>query len=415
MFEALQGWELDSMYHHFNERVETNSANKSREWVDTAVRKLAVVKSNAIVGLMNSSEPHEVVLNTLQQALEVGSTISAHILASPRASSAGVATSSPVCLKMTTPLPGTVGRAPEMFADLISTLLGRSSVWSDSEELRSRLYSCVYSGTPIPPAAEWSASADGSSVSVTTVAGLQLKCSLLCPPITSSERENRLSQRMVCRNVTAAYTQQPMCFTVVCDGVSEMLSAHVYPCSTNSSGLLLGSVHVSGFEKPFQSCAVVSHKTLRVHSHWGVHEADAIALTTPYARGHMHTLANIYTKSCIMRAVLGDNQIEFETSQLGDMDEMELLHQYETLRDTLSSTQRQLCSEVWNDMCTQNGDSSRVRCVSGTLDCFKKDALHTDMALHTRNVLATSFKYNGVDHHVSSPLVLSVYGTYYHR
>jgi hypothetical protein len=56
-----------------------------------------------------------------------------------------------------------------------------------------------------------------------------------------------------------------------------------------------------------------------------------------------------------------------------------------------------------------------VRCLSGAFDCFKKDGFHTDMALHTRNVIQTSFKYGGVDHHVSSPLVLSMYGTYYHR
>jgi hypothetical protein len=424
MSEGLTQCEMDSVYHHFNARLETRSINQSREWVDTAVRKLTTVKSNAIVKLMNSSEPHHVVLDTREQVLDVGSIMSAHVIASQGANSAEGRSRVPVCMKMATPLPGTVRRAPEIFAELISTLLGRSSMWGDSEALRSKLYSCVYGGTPIPTAAEWSVSADGSSVSVTTLVGLQLKCSLLGQGVpgpgvskTAIGCDDRFTHRMMCQNVTATYTQQPMVFTVSCGGDSEILSACVYPCSASTNGLFLGTVHASGFEQPLKSCAVVTNKTLRVHPHWGVHEADAMTLTTPYARGHMHTLSNIYIKSCIMRAVLVDHSKQFEVSRLGDMDEIEMLTQYKSLRDTLSIPQSNTCSEIWNGMCAKNGPGCgiRVRCLSGAFDCFKKDGFHTDMALHTRNVIQTSFKYGGVDHHVSSPLVLSMYGTYYHR
>lgn len=417
MCEGLSPCEVDSIYHHFNSRLEMRGANTSRAWVDTAQRKLGLVKSNAIVDLMNSTEPHQVVLETLKDDLEVCSIVSARVVEPLGATM--VDTPPPICMKMSTPLPGTVKRAPEMFTELVSTLLGRSSLWNNCEVLRSKLYSCVYAGIPIPSAAEWSASTDGMSVSVTTLEGLQLKCAIMGHHTRARECGHRFDQRMMCQSVTATYTQQPMVFTVSCDGLSEVLSAHVYPSSNSSSGLLLGTVHASGFDKPFRSCAVVAKKTLRVHPYWGVHEADAITLTTPYARGHMHTIANIFTKSCIMKAVLGDLAPEFKVSRLGDMDELELLSQYKTLRGTLSGAQHQTCSEIWKDSCVEDGSggraSMRVRCVSGTLDCFKKDDAHTDMALHTRNVIATCFNHDGIEHNVSSPLVLSMYGTYYHR
>jgi hypothetical protein len=175
----------------------------------------------------------------------------------------------------------------------------------------------------------------------------------------------------------------------------------------------MATTHVSGFERPLRSCALVVPCAIRRHKSFGVHEADVSALTTPVARAHVRTLAQMFSKCAVMRAVLGSAATVFAVDRLGDMDESELHMQYTALRGICTNTQLLKCASIWNEV--EKNRTMSVGCISGTLDVFENDQLHTDISMHTHSIMDTTFNCDGQDFSVNSPIVVSMYGTYYHQ
>jgi hypothetical protein len=175
----------------------------------------------------------------------------------------------------------------------------------------------------------------------------------------------------------------------------------------------MATTHLSGFERPLRSCALIVPCALRRHTSYGVHEADVSALVTPFARTHVRTLAEMFSKCAIMRVVLGSAAPFFKTCRLGDMDELELHTQYTHLRGMCSCDQLKSCASIWAEV--NSAHTMTLTCISGTLDAFLNDDFHTDMAMHTHSIMDTTFVHDGEEHQVVSPLIVSLYGTYYHH
>lgn len=305
-----------------------------------------------------------------------------------------------------------------MVPDMLMALLKRDHVWQGSEKLYHAVYNVVYSAESVPSLSQWKLAVDGRSISVRTTSGLSLECAFLhtnkSSKTSNRESDHTFSRRMMCQGVTRTYTTQPLVITArFTPAVSKVLRACVYPCSTKATGLLMATTHVSGFERPLRACALVVPCALRRHKNFGVHEADVSALAIPFARTHVRTLAQMFSKCAIMRAVLGSVAPVFPVHRLGDMDELELHLQYTHLRGLCTSGQLETCASIWNDV--NKNHRMTVGCVSGTVDAFENDNLHTDIAMHTHSILDTTFNHNGHAFNVNSPIVVSMYGTYYHH
>jgi hypothetical protein len=427
--EKLSTSEMDTLFHHFTEKLADQGAVDSTwQSVHGAHEKLRAVKSKVISELMNSSD-YRLALGTDKTfnpagipgpIKGVGSLIVASLtdLSSVSTNSTVGSTTlqAPVYLKVAVAVNGikhAVGVVPEM----LKALLSRESAWKGGESLRKAVYGVVYSSESVPPLSAWKLASDGSSISVCTTSGLRLQVAFLHNNTSNlglNESDQTFAQRMMCQRVTRTYTSQPVVVTAQCAAAkSQVLRACVYPCSNTSSGVLMATTHLSGFERPLRSCALVVPCVLRRHASFGVHEADVSTLITPYVRTHVRTLAEMFSKCAIMRVVLGTAAPVFKTGRLGDMDELELHMQYTHLRGMCTSTQLQSCSKIWAEV--NSSHTMNLACISGTVNAFQNDDFHTDVAMHTHSIMDTTFKYRGNDFDVSSPLVVSMYGTYYHH
>jgi hypothetical protein len=423
----LSASEMDNLCHHFTEQLPDSGAIAcSGHWVTGAHTKLRAVKNKVVTELMNSSDYRSALcthktfnISGNGSANETGSLVVAGLV---NVSNVAInTTASPpdaqVHLKIPVNVDGiknAVGVVPDMF----KALLRRDAVWQGADKLRSVVYDAIFSSVPIPPLSKWTPSVDGKSISVRAESGLQFECSLLHADLSSNtgvrESDHTFSRRMMCSGVTRAYSAQPLVITAHCNTASsQMIRACVYPCSAKATGLLMATTHLSGFERPLRSCALVSPCTLRRHMSFGVHEADVSALLVPYARTHVRTLAEMFCKCAIMRTVQGSGAPVFKVSRLGDMDELELHMQYTTLRGKCTSMQLHTCASIWAGV--QNSNGMTLDCISGTVDSFENDIYHTDVAMHTHNMMNISFNHGGQDFTTSSPVVVSLYGTYYHH
>jgi hypothetical protein len=429
---SLSTSEKNYIMHHFNAKFGINHTSDSQQTVDTAYQKLSTVKSNTIVSIMNSHE----------DGLEQCSRASVSLLSppishekNPEVGSCAVITVLdgnamhdqeilPIRAKMAMSIPGSVQQAPELFSEVLSTVLGRTAIWKDAKTLQAKLYSHVYTGTTASAKNTWKPSTDGTSVSMRTPCGLMLKCAVLSSDQSSgsvknpSESDHRFAQRVLSQGVTQTYSQQPMEFTASIGDNLDSFRAAIYPCSVKSTGLFMGTMHASGHERPMKSCGVITSNTMLVHPKWGVHEADATTLMAPYAKSHVTALSSMFVKSAIMRAVLG-NTIPDPDLTLDGMDVPMVVNQYKKLRSTLSPQQVSTSMDMWKGMHAKTGNDANkplytVTCVDGTVDCFKNDSSHTGMALHTNNMVHAKFAFDGKEIEIKSPLVVSVYGTYYH-
>jgi len=429
--------EKNAILHHFNENLGVRRTADGQSTVDAAYSKLSVVKSNTIVSIMNShtdgieecSRAAASLLSTSSSDNKLTDVRSCAIVTVLDSNAIHAQEILPIRAKMASVIPGSVQQAPELFSEVLSTVLGRTAVWKNATTLQSKLYAHIYSGGAAKTMKSWTQSTDGTSVSMRTPCGLALKCALLLSTQADGsvvsgdkiksigESDHRFAQRVLSQGVTRSYSQQPMEFTARLDGGANIFRAVVYPCSSKQTGLFVGTMHASGFERPLKSCAVVASNTMLVHPQWGVHEADATVLMAPYTRSHVSAVSSMFVKSAIMRAVMGTSA----AVDLSDLDEPQLMGQYKELREMLSPQQLESSMDIWKGMHEKNvvdkGNTKPtygVTCVSGTVDSFKNDASHTGLALHTRSIVEAKFAYNHTEFSIKTPLIVSMYGTYYH-
>ncbi|KAJ1466591.1 hypothetical protein T484DRAFT_1861248 [Baffinella frigidus] len=558
--------------------------------VDTAFSRLYAAKSHTIVNTMNEMRTIELdAPNVLQRQPStppdnpsegVGSL--AIVMIHDNSSERDHA-SDKVHVKVAMPIPGDIHQTSKLFNAVTTAPLRQSSVWKHANKLRSAIYADVFSAKPACPAG-WVTSDDGMSVSKHTASGLTITCALLHTTPSDgqihskTESDQRFAQRVLCQGVTHSYSQQPMVFTARLKNDSTVLSAKVYPCSKQAAGLLMGTLHTSGFARPLRSCGVIETVTLNVHPQWGVHEADAATLMVPHVRRHADAVSSMFVKNGIMQAVLGASVPVFAVTDLCDLDEVLLTEQHAYLKSKLEPHQLQTAAGIWNYIrgipttqnpatpaaptavaetaavasvdtpstepepaveepepepaieepepepaveepepepdveepepepeveepeqapdveepeqepaveehavktkphqhhmvpkpavkakphqhhvvpepavkakphqhhavpepmvkshqhhvvphpavtaephqhhVAMNAPALSLVCVAGTTDCFKQDSAHTSMVVHTRSMLEARFTHNGQDFTINSPLVVSMYGTYYHR
>lgn len=429
MLASLSVSEMDQILHHFTEESNSRGCPGVDSWraVEECHENLSTVKSRTILGLMNtidqkSALPQQKTFNpgcVTGQLPGVGSMIVATVVdVTSVANSLTVSAidKEPTHVKIPLSVNG-MNHAVQVIPDIMKALLHRDNVWQGSRDLKQAIYDVVFSAGSIPSWTKWKIASDGKSISVSTASGLHIQCAHLhdnSSNIASHESDHTFSRRTMCQRVTQNYSSQPLIITAhTSSRVSQVLRACVYPCSKTSSGLLMATTHLSGYERPLRSCALVIPCSLRRHASFGVHEADVSTLITPFVRTHVQTLAELYSKCAIMKVVLQEAAPTFELSRLGDMDELELHTQYTRLRGLCTSAQLKLCANTWAE--TKSSDAMRLTCISGTINAFQNDAFHTDVATHTRSIMDMTFTYEGDVHHMSSPIVVSLYGTYYHH
>jgi hypothetical protein len=425
---GLSTSEMDVLFHHFTEEhlVDQGVTNSSWKWVNGAHTKLRAVKSKVLTELMNSSDYRSALCvdKTFNPAgvpglvKGVGSLAVASLTDVSNLATAGpISHKNSVYLKIPVSVHG-VSHAVDVVPEMLMALLKRDNVWQGADKLHHAVYDVVYSSESVPCLSQWNLAVDKRSISVDTKSGLRLECSFLHNSTSSNmghiESDHTFSRRMMCQRVTRTYSTQPIVITAQSTAsASQVLRVCVYPCSTKATGLLMATTHVSGFERPLRSCALVVPCAIRRHKSFGVHEADVSALTTPVARAHVRTLAQMFSKCAVMRAVLGSAATVFAVDRLGDMDESELHMQYTALRGICTNTQLLKCASIWNEV--EKNRTMSVGCISGTLDVFENDQLHTDISMHTHSIMDTTFNCDGQDFSVNSPIVVSMYGTYYHQ
>jgi hypothetical protein len=429
MVQELSTSELDELCHHFTEELANKGVGHSSwQLVQDSQEKLRAVKSKVITEMMNVSDYRTALggEKTFNPAgipgpiKGIGSLVVASLAdlssVSNNSTIGSMTQKAPVYLKVPVSLNGikhVIGVVPE----LLKALLNRDNVWQGGESLRQAVYDVVYSAESIPSLSEWKLGPGGNNISVCTASGLRLECALLHNDesnMAANESDQTFSRRMMCQRVTRTYSAQPIVITAQSTtAISRLLRACVYPCSNKPSGILMATTHLSGFERPLRSCAIVVPCALRRHASFGVHEADVSALITPYARTHVRTLAEMFSKCAVMRTVLGTKTPVFTTSRLGDMDELELHKQYTHLRGMCTHTQLRSCANIWEDV--DRSHAMNLTCISGTINAFENDDFHTDVAMHTHSMMDTTFMYGGEEFKVNSPLVVSMYGTYYHH
>jgi hypothetical protein len=436
---SLTMTEKNAMLHHFNENLGVRRTADGQSTVDAAYSKLSTVKSNTIVSIMNShvdgidecSRAAASLVSTSSsdnKFSDVGSCAIVTILDRNATHDQEIPQ---IRAKMTTAIPGSIQQAPKLFSEVLSTVLGRTSVWKNATALQVKLYAHVYSGAATGTMNAWTPSSDGTSVSMRTRCGLVLKCALLrstdgCTTTSADKMKNigesdhRFAQRVQGQGITRSYSQQPMEFSARLDDSAHTFKASVYPCSTKATGLFMGTMHASGFERPFRSCAVVASKTMLVHPQWGVHEADATTLMVPYTRSHVSAVSSMFVKSAIMRAVMGTMSTG-TGMPLSDIDELQLVGQYKELRAMLSTSEQKASMDIWREMHEKGvveSDTAKptygVTCVDGTMDSFKNDSSHTGLAFHTRSIVEANFIHNNEEFSMKTPLLVSMYGSYYH-
>jgi hypothetical protein len=425
---GLSTSEMDGMFHHFTEELANEGGTDSWQLVQGSHEKLRAVKSKVITELMNSSD-YRSALGTDKTfnpagipgpVKGIGSLIVASLTDLSRVSTSptigSVAQQDPVYVKVPVAVTG-IKHAVAVVPEVLKALLNRDTVWKDAAKLRQAVYDIVYSSASVPSLSAWKLASNGTSISVFTPSGLRLECAFLHNNLSNmavNESDHTLSRRMMCQRVTRTYSAQPLVITAqFTPSESRVLRACVYPCSSKSSGVLMATTHLSGFERPLRSCALVVPCALRRHKSFGVHEADVSALVTPYARTHVRTVAEMFSKCAVMRAVLGSAAPVFKICRLGDMDELVLHTQYTKLRGMCTSTQLQSCASIWAGV--ERSHAMDLTCISGTMNAFENDDFHTDIAMHTHSMIDTAFTYNGEDFQVKSPIVVSMYGTYYHH
>jgi hypothetical protein len=430
---GLSASQMDGLLHHFTEENISPQSVTCSSWdgVNDAHAKLRAVKDRVLTELMNSSDYRNAlcVEKTFNPAgvpgpvKGVGSLMVASLTDSSNVPIGSMAANDPIThqnpsyLKIPVSVNG-VSHAVSVVPDMLMALLQRDNVWQGADKLKRAVYDVVYSSESVPDLSQWKLADGGRSISVNTASGLRLECAFLHNNRSSNtkirESDHTFSRRMMCQGVTRTYSTQPIVVTArFSPAVSHMLQVCVYPCSVRQTGLLMATTHVSGFERPLRSCAVVVPCAIRRHVTFGVHEADVSALVTPITRAHVRTLAQMFSKCAVMRAVLGTSAPVFTVNRLGDMDELELHTQYTSLRGMCTHTQLQTCAGIWDEV-NMNHTMGLV-CVAGTLDTFENDQMHTDVAMHTHSIMDTTFKHEGKDFSVSSPIVVSLYGTYYHQ
>jgi hypothetical protein len=533
--------DVNSLRHHFTEKLSMRRTEVSQKAVDTAFSRLYAAKSHTIVNTMNEMRAIELdapnVLqcqppSTLPDKPSEGVGSLAIVMIHDNSSGRDRAAEN-VYVKVAIPIPGDVHQAPNLFNAVTTALLRQSSAWKKhAKALQSAIYADVFSAKPACPAG-WVTSDDGMSVSRHTASGLTFTCALLHTTQSDgqihskTESDQRFAQRVLCQGVTHSYSQQPMVFTARLKNDLTVLSAKVYPCSKQAAGLLMGTLHTSGFARPLRSCGVIETVTLTVHPQWGVHEADAATLMVPHVRRHADAVSSMFVKNGIMQAVLGASVPVFAVTDLCDLDEVLLAEQHAYLKSKLEPHQLQTAAGIWNFIrgisTTQKpatpaaptetavvepepepaveepepepaveepepepaveepeqepaveehavktkphqhhvvpppaveehavktkppqhhvvptpvvkakphqhhvvpntavtamnaAPALSLVCVAGTTDCFKQDSSHTSMVVHTRSMLEARFTHNGQDFTINSPLVVSMYGTYYHR
>jgi hypothetical protein len=404
----------------------------SQSAVDIAHSKLSVVKSNTIVSSMNAYSDGMIASKRASASLtspsandkiaDVGScaivTVRDNNIIQDHVSQP------PIRAKMATAIPRSIQLAPNLFSELLSTVLGRSMIWKNAEVLKAKLYEHVYSGVGMSSMDAWEKSADGTSVSMRTSSGVLLRCALLRsaqavgPVGNTGKNDHQFAQRVLSQGVTNSYSQQPMEFSASLDNCCHVFKAAVYPCSMKQTGLFMGTLHMSGFDIPLKSCAVVANNTLQIHPKWGINEADATVLMIPYTRSHVGAISSMFVKCAVMRAILGTKAPTNQFTDLCNMDETGTVNQYTLLRSMLSADQLQSSSIIWKDMNRTGVGSPKlnygVTCVAGTIDSFQKDSSHTILSLHTRSIIDAKFVHNNEEFIVKSPLIVSMYGGYFH-
>jgi hypothetical protein len=428
--KTLSASEMDQIFHHFTEEIVSRDCLGVDSW--TAVQEchetLRVIKSRSITEQMNLSVAKSVFSQNKSfnpgsvpgHTRGVGSLVVATIVnnscvANNLALSAHIE-KVPTHLKIAASVHG-IKHAANVIPEILQALLIRDNIWQDSRDLKEAVFHVTHSSNLIPPISGWTIASDGKSISVHTLNGLLIKCAHLHNNKTNMAREESdqtFARRTMCQRVTQTYSSQPLVVSVNCVArPSQMLKASVYPCSKSSSGILMATTHLSGYERPLRSCALVVPCSLRRHVNYGVHEADVSALIAPFVRTHTHTIAALYSKCALMKVVLQDAAPVFLLPRLGDMDELELHTQYTRLRGLCTPLQLKSCASTWSEM--QASDAVTVTCISGTINAFENDKFHTDVATHTHSIMDTTFTHEGQVHHVSSPLIVSLYGTYYHH
>ena len=425
--------EKNAVLHHFSENHGSRRTADGQGALDAAYAKLSSVKCDTIVRSMNSH------VSGMEECANAASNLMSRPSSKQNTEdlcSCAIVTIGDnlnmnkkelqgVKVKLKMAIPTTVCEGPHLFAEVLRTVVSRENLWQNASTLRAKLFEIVYEGGSSRFQSDWITSADSLSVSKHTKCGTIMQCSTN-PHLDANQVKNtgdsdhRFAQRLVSEGVTRSYSQQPMMFTALLEDKSQIFRACIYPCSVTETGLFVGTLHASGFERPFKACSVIANNTMMVHPQWGVHEADATHLMTPYARSHVSAIASMYVKTAIMKAVLG-NLHTSDVEALGDMDEPHLTSRYNELREMLSLPQITLSANIWGQM-HQSGacDTSTagtmygVTCVAGTVDSFKNDISHTRLALHTKNVVDACFEHNNVQFNVHTPLIVSMYGTYYH-
>ncbi|KAJ1467497.1 hypothetical protein T484DRAFT_3631215 [Baffinella frigidus] len=575
--------DVNSLRHHFTEKLSMRRTEVSQKAVDTAFSRLYAAKSHTIVNTMNEMRAIE---------LDAPNVLQCQPSTLPDNPSEGVGSLATVTIhdnnwerdhaldkvyvKVAMPIPGDIHQTSKLFNAVTTALLRQSSAWAHANNLREAIYNDVFSAKSACPAG-WVTSDDGMSVSKHTASGLTITCALLHTTLSDgqihgkTESDQRFAQRVLCQGVIHSYSQQPMVFTARLKNDSTVLSATVYPCSKQAAGLLMGTLHTSGFARPLQSCGVIEAVTLNVHPQWGVHEADAATLMVPHVRRHADAVSSMFVKNGIMQAVLGASVPVFAVTDLCDLDEVLLAEQHAYLKSKLEPHQLQAAAGIWNyirgisttqkpatpaaptavaetaavasepaveepepepaveepepepaveepeqepdveepeqepnveepeqepaveepeqepvaeepeqepaveehavktkphqhhvvptpavkakphqhhvvptpavkakphqhhvvpepvvkshqhhvvphtAVTAMNAPALSLVCVAGTTDCFKQDSSHTSMVVHTRSMLEARFTHNGQDFTINSPLVVSMYGTYYHR
>ena len=405
--------DMDSLCHHFTERFGTRRMADNLRDVVSAHNKLLLVKSKLVTSLMNQPALGETAVDAFFKAPlsndnspvcnKIGSFLSVQVLDSTEMS-----TMDPVCVKMKTPLPGGLHRAPEIFPQVVATVMGQDkTMFHGADEFHRLLYASVYSSSSLASSTQWlQHPEDKSTITAMTSNGIELKCQTL-PFGAQIASDLTCSKQHVCQSITQTHSKRPVVFTA--RFATHCLRVQVYPCNAcSNTGLLMGTVHSSGSVHPLLSCAVVANKTLVAHPTFGVHCSDAASLLTPYARRHMHSLASVHTKNTVMRAVLGNDPTH--PAVIHNLDES--LRENQTLRGSLDESQLQTCAQIWSTM--KRGKSVELKCTEGTVDCFRNDVNHTDIGLHSQTLLDFRFTHMDKESHVGEPLEVSVFGTYFH-
>jgi hypothetical protein len=241
--------------------------------------------------------------------------------------------------------------------------------------------------------------------------------------------DHRFEQYVICRNITRGFQLQAMTLTIsLCNANDQQshlprctttLHAAIYPRhdGKDTAGMLVGVIHcndMSPGQQPQYSVIDTNNLALTCSGPNGINEEDAAFLLVTHTREYLNKLVDVFVASHVMRVVHGNHTgLDYDIPHLRDMTEATILSTHQKLQvlcnDTLEEAQNIFLSMRSVDA---PGHYS-IECTDGTIDCFDKGKQHTDMALHTANIVDIEFIYNGCKISIHENISASMYATYY--